>query len=87
MTISEKVREIPEPLSAHEVRMEGGGLRGCSTVPFSHGFTRDTRDLSMTDYGAGDPLNRVDQTRILQVLRRFRFVERAFGVFRTSVAP
>ena len=29
MTISEKVREIPEPLSAHEVRMEGGGLRGC----------------------------------------------------------
>ena len=29
MTISEKVREIPEPLSAHEIRMEDGGLRGC----------------------------------------------------------
>ena len=40
----------------------------------------------MTDYGAEDPLNRVDHTRILQALRRFRFVERALGVFRTSVA-
>ena len=29
MTISEKVREIPEPLSVHEIRMDDSGLRGC----------------------------------------------------------
>ena len=29
MTISEKAREIPEPLSSREVRVDDGGLRGC----------------------------------------------------------
>ena len=60
MTISEKVREIPEPLSVHEIRMDDGAV----ITLRRHGNPAGPRLVMSHAYGLASCFSFFDQTSV-----------------------